>query len=218
MMAIVAGASHWLARLPLTVLAANIIVAAISMVDFKAFKHAWSYDRADALALLGTAGGVILLGLEGGIVLGVSLSLATLLYRASIPHIAVIGRIAGTEHFRNVIRHKVETLAETLFLRIDESLFFGNLNAVEARINLELFKVEKIKDVVLVMNAVNMIDTTAMTVLTELNRDLLEQGIKLHLAEIKGPVHDRLLNSPLLESLSGEVFFTTNMAFEALAS
>ncbi len=218
MMAIVAGASHWLARLPLAVLAANIIVAAITMVDIKAIKQAWYYDRADALALLGTAFGVIILGLEGGIVLGVSLSLATLLFRVSTPHIAVIGRISGTEHFRNIARHKVETLPGVLFLRIDESLFFGNLNAVEARISSELSKLKEITDVVLVMNAVNMVDTTAMTVLTELNRDLSEQGIKLHLAEIKGPVHDRLKHSPLLASLSGKVFFTTNKAFETLAA
>jgi SulP family sulfate permease len=217
MMAIVAGASHWLARLPLTVLAANIMVAAISMVDFKSFKHAWSYDKADGLALLGTACGVILLGLEGGIILGVSLSFASLLYRVSIPHIAVIGRIAGTEHFRNVDRHQAETIPRVLFLRIDESLFFGNLNAIETRISTELSKVKDITDVVLVMNAVNMVDTTAMDVLTELNRDLSEQGSKLHLAEIKGPVYDRLKHSPLLESLSGEVFFTTNEAFEKLA-
>lgn len=218
MMAVVAGASHWLARLPLTVLAANIMVAAISMVDLKTFRHAWSYDKADALALLGTACGVIILGLQGGIVLGVSLSLATLLYRVSIPHIAVVGRIAGTEHFRNRARHQVETQPGILFLRIDESLFFGNLNAVEARITNELSKVHDITDIVLVMNAVNMVDTTAMEVLTELNRDLSEQGIKLHLAEIKGPVHDRLKHSPLLESLSGKVFFTTNRAFEELTA
>ncbi len=218
MILIVAGASHWLARLPLTVLAANIMVAAISMVDIKAFRHAWLYDRADALALLGTACGVIVLGLEGGIVLGVSLSLSTLLYRVSIPHIAVIGRIAGTEHFRNVVRHKVETLPGVLFLRIDESLFFGNLNAVETRISSEMAKVKDLTDIVLIMNAVNMVDTTAMEVFTEFNRDLSERGIRLHLAEIKGPIYDRLRHSPLLKALSGNVFFTANRAFEELAA
>ena len=129
----------------------------------------------------------------------------------------LFGRIPRTEHFRNVVRHKVETLPHALFLRVDESLFFGNLNAIESRISLELSKVKNITDVVLVMNAVNMIDTTAMDVLTEFNKDLLDQGIKLHFAEIKGPVHDRLLGSPLLESLSGEIFFTTNSAFKALS-
>ncbi len=218
MLIIVAGASRWLSSLPLTVLAANIIVAAISMVDIQSFKQAWSYDRADALALLGTAGGVIVLGIESGIVLGVSLSLATLLYRASMPHIAVIGRISGTEHFRNIARHQVETVPHVLFLRIDESLFFGNLNAIEQKISTELAKHNDIEDLVLVMNAVNMIDTTAMAVLNELNAYLRDQGVTLHLAEIKGPVQDRLHHSPLLSALSGQVFFTSNEAFETLAA
>ncbi|OIQ97528.1 putative sulfate transporterc [mine drainage metagenome] len=216
MIVIVVGAAHWFARLPLAVLAANIVVAAISMVDIKAFRNAWAYDRADALSLLGAAFGVIIFGLEGGIVLGVSLSLATLLFRASIPHLAVVGRISGSEHFRNVVRHDVETLPGVLLLRIDESLFFGNLSAVESRITLELTKVPDIHEVVLIMSAVNMVDTTAMEVLTELNRDLAARGIRLHLAEIKGPVQDRLSHSPLWESLSGQVFFSANAAFEAL--
>jgi len=214
MVGVVAGAAHWFARLPLAVLAANIMVAAFGMVDIKAFRHAWCYDRADALALLGTASGVILLGLEGGIMFGIGLSLTTLLFRASTPHVAVIGRIPGTEHFRNVQRHEVETMHQILFLRVDENLFFGNLNAIEARLALELSKNQDIQNVVLIMSAVNLVDTTAMEVLTELNRDLINRGIRLHLAEIKGPVYDRLIHSQLLSSLSGKVFLSTNEAFE----
>jgi sulfate permease, SulP family len=208
--------TQWFARLPLTVLAASIIIAAIGMIDVKAFLQAWSYDRADAFALLGTAAGVLILGLEWGIALGIGLSLATLLLRASNPHIAVIGRIAGTEHFRNVERHGVDTIAGAMFIRIDESLFFGNLSAVETRLSAELALAPTTKDVVLIMSAVNRIDTTAMEVLTDINRDLADRQIKLHLAEIKGPVQDRLINSPLWKSLSGQVFLSVNSAFEAL--
>ena len=111
-------------RMPLAVLAACIMMAALSMVDVSALRRAWDYDRADAAALLGTAIGVIVLGLQWGIFLGIGLSLATLLYRASTPHIAVMGRIVGTEHFRNVERHGVQTLTGVVFLRVDESLFF----------------------------------------------------------------------------------------------
>ena len=174
MLLIVLAGTHWFARLPLAVLAASIVVAAISMIDLKAFRQAWSYDRADALALLGAAAGVLLLGLELGIATGILLSLVTLLVRASAPHIAVIGRIAGTEHFRNVERHGVETIPGVLFLRIDENLFFGNLNAVEARLGAELIKDPRVHDLVIIMSAVNRVDTTAMEVLTDLNRDLLE--------------------------------------------
>ena len=215
MLAIVAMGTHWLAKLPLAVLAASIVVAAISMVDVKAFRQAWAYDRADALALLGTALGVLILGIQQGIAVGIGLSLATLLLRASTPHIAVIGRIPGTEHFRNVERHGVETLSGVLFLRIDESLFFGNLSAVEARLTLELEKSPDMHDLVLIMSAVNRIDTTAMEVLTDFNRELAERGIRLHLAEVKGPVQDRLEKSPLWPALSGSVHLSVNEAFES---
>lgn len=216
MLAVVAGAAPLFARLPLAVLAASIIVAALSMIDLRALRQAWDYDRADGIAALGTAVGVFLLGIEAGIGLGILFSLATLLYRASTPHIAVIGRIPGSEHFRNVDRHAVETLPEALFLRIDESLFFGNLGAVEARLAGELEKAPATRDVVLIMSAVNRIDATAAEVLGDLNRDLGARAIRLHLAEIKGPVHDRLGHTPLLTELSGEVFLSVNDAYEAL--
>jgi len=217
MFGFVAAGTHWFARLPLAVLAASIVIAALGMIDVKAFRQAWSYDRADALALLGTGLGVLLLGLELGIALGIGLSLATLLVRASTPHIAVIGRIAGTEHFRNVERHGVETIPGVLLLRIDESLFFGNLAAVESRLAAELEKAAATRDVVLIMSGVNRVDTTAMEVLSDINSDLVSRAIRLHLAEVKGPVQDRLINSPLWKSLSGEVYLSVNAAYEALA-
>ncbi len=216
MIAVVAGAAHWLARLPLAVLAASIIVAAYPMIDIRALREAWDYDHADGLAWLGTAGGVLIFGLEIGIGLGVVLSMGTLLLRASTPHIAVIGRIPGSEHFRNVERHDVETIPGVVFVRIDESLFFGNLGAVELRLNQELENSTETSDLVLVMSAVNRMDATAVEVFAELNRELAERPTRLHLAEVKGPVQDRLMHSPLWASLSGEVFLSANAAFEKL--
>jgi SulP family sulfate permease len=217
MLLVVATGTHWFARLPLAVLAASITIAAVSMIDVKAFRLAWSYDRADGLALLGTALGVLMFGLELGIALGIGFSMATLLLRASTPHIAVVGRIPGTEHFRNVTRHQTETIAGVLFLRIDESLFFGNLNAVEQRLAAELASAGATRHVVLVMSAVNRVDATAAEVLGGINRDLKERGIELHLAEVKGPVHDRLRQSELWKNLSGRVHLSVNSAYEALA-
>lgn len=216
MIAVVAGAAQWFERLPLAVLAASIMMAAWSMIDVQALRQAWTYDRADALALLGTAGGVLLLGLEAGIGLGIALSMATLLYRVSTPHIAVVGRLPGSEHFRNVERHAVETIPGVLFIRIDERLFFGNLAAVEMRINQELERMVGARDLVLVMSAVNLMDTTAVAVFDELNEDLATRGVRLHLAEVKGPVQDRLQRSALWSSLSGQVFLSANAAFEQL--
>ena len=215
---IVLWASPWLAHLPLATLAASIMLAAWSMVDLAALRQAMAYDRADALAWLGTALGVIVLGVDVGIGLGVVLSMATLLFHASTPHMAVVGRLPGSEHFRNVARHRVDTLPHALFLRIDESLFFGNLAAIESYIRQALGQQPVCHDLVLVMNAVNRMDSTAVDTLAELNRDLLAQGIRLHFAEIKGPVQDRLQNTALWRHLSGQVFLSASAAFDALAA
>ena len=204
-------------RLPLAVLAATIIAALASLVDVPELRRAWRYDRSDAAALLATAAGVVLLGVERGILLGIGLSLLTLLWRASHPHIAEIGRLAGTEHFRNVERHRVETLPRALALRVDEHLFFGNVAALEQRIWRELARRPQLTDVLLVLSSVGHVDATAMETLRELNADLLRRGLRLHLAEVRGPVLDALRRSPLPAELSGQIHLSVHRAFVELA-
>lgn len=202
--------------LPLTVLAAIIIVAAAGLFDFKGFIHNWRYDRTDGLAMLFTFLGVLLFGVEVGIALGIGLSFATLIWRSSRPHIAVVGRVPGTEHFRNVLRHEVETRKELLFLRIDESLFFSNISAVEDRLLSELKRHPGTRHLVLILSSVSRIDGTALERLQQINKELKTRDISLHLAEVKGPVLDRLSRSKLLEQLSGRIFLSSYIAELAL--
>ncbi len=208
----------WLALLPLPALAATIIVAVLGMLELATLRTAWRYDRGDALALLATAGGVLLLGVEAGVVIGVVLSMGTLIWRASRPHIAVLGRIAGTEHFRNIERYPGQTTPAVLLLRIDAGLFFGNVEAVSARLEEELRSHPAARHLVLVLSAVNAIDTSALFGLGELNQSLAQRGIGLHLAEVKGPVMDRLKHSTLLGALNGKVFLSAAMAWDELAA
>ncbi|ATQ76960.1 sodium-independent anion transporter [Massilia violaceinigra] len=207
----------WLALLPLPALAATIIVAVLGMLELDTLRTAWRYDRGDALALLATAGGVIALGVDYGVILGVLLSLGTLIWRASRPHIAVLGRIAGTEHFRNIERYPAGTVPDVLMLRIDANLFFGNVEAVNARIEDELALHPATRHLVLVMTAVSSIDTSALFGLGELNLALRQRGIGLHLAEVKGPVMDRLKTSDLIGAINGRIFLSAAMASDALA-
>ncbi len=188
----------WLALLPLPVLAATIIVAVLGMLDLSTLSTSWRYDRADAAALLATGAGVLVLGVEAGVVVGVALSMGALIWRASRPHIAVLGRINGTEHFRNVDRYSAETAPGLLMLRVDAGLFFGNVEAVNERIEDELAERPDTRHLVLVLSAVNAIDTSALFGLGELNTSLRQRGVLLHLAEVKGPVMDRLKHSTLL--------------------
>jgi SulP family sulfate permease len=208
----------WLALLPLPVLAATIIVAVLGMLDLATLRTAWRYDRADALALLATAGGVLGLGVESGVIVGLLLSMGAILWRASRPHIAVLGRIAGTEHFRNITRYAAGTTPALLLLRIDAGLFFANVEPVRQRIEEELAAHPGTRDLVLVLSAVNAIDTSALFGLLELNSMLKGRGIGLHLAEVKGPVMDRLKDSTLLGTLHGQVFLSTAMAWDTLSA
>lgn len=207
----------WLALLPLPTLAATIIVAVFGMFDTSTLRTAWRYDRADAAALLATAAGVMLLGVEAGVVIGLALSMGSLIWRASRPHIAVLGRIPGTEHFRNIERYSAETAPGLMLLRIDAGLFFGNAEAVNERVEEELGAHPAARNLVLVLSAVNAIDTSALFALEELNATLRGRGIGLHLAEVKGPVMDRLKQSELLGKLNGTIFLSTAMAWDELA-
>jgi SulP family sulfate permease len=208
----------WLALLPLPTLAATIIVAVLGMLELDTLKTAWRYDRGDALAWLVTCIGVLALGVEAGVIVGVVLSMGTLIWRASRPHIAVLGRIPGTEHFRNVDRYAATRSEAVLILRIDANLFFGNVEAVNERIEDELRAHPGTRHLVLTMLAVSSIDTTALFALSELNAGLRTRGIGLHLAEVKGPVMDRLRASTLLDQLNGRLFLSTAMASDFLNS
>ncbi|TAH11009.1 MAG: sulfate permease [Curvibacter sp.] len=201
--------------LPLAVLAASILVAVTSLVDIPTLKASWAYDRADALSLVATALGVIVLGVETGIVLGVAMSLAALVWRSSHPHMAVVGRVPGTEHFRNVERHAVQTVPGLLALRVDESLFFANATALEERIEALVQADASVRRLLLVCSAVNQIDATALGMLTALEQSLGGRGIRLELAEVKGPVMDRLQATVLGQRLQGRVFQSVHDAFVA---
>jgi SulP family sulfate permease len=203
--------------LPQATLAATIIVAVLSLVDFSIFKQTWRFSKADFAAVVITILATLSVGVEIGLVAGVVLSLAIHLYRSSQPHIAKIGLVAGTEHFRNVLRHEVLTSPKVLCLRIDESLYFANARNIEDRLNAEVAENPLLKHVVLQCSAINDIDASALDSLEAIEKRLRESGICLHLSEVKGPVMDRLEKSDFLKHLSGQVFLTNYRAVQQLS-
>lgn len=204
--------------LPKAVLAATIIVAVTQLIDLKGFKEVWRYSKHDASALIATFLVVLLVGVEAGIITGVSLSLLLFLWHTSHPHIAVVGRVPGTEHFRNVERFQVETHKQVITVRIDESLYFANARVLEDRINSLVAANCDVKDMVLMCTAVNMIDASALESLEMICERLRSAGIRLHLSEVKGPVMDRLKGSMLISHLSGNIYLTQHQAFEDLCA
>ncbi len=202
--------------LPKATLAATIIVAVLSLIDTGTILRTWSYSKSDFTAMLGTILGTLAFGVEIGIAIGVLSSLALFLGRTARPHVAIVGRVPGTEHYRNVNRHKVDTTPGVLSIRIDESLYFPNARFIEDTINDAVSIDPEIRDVVLMCPAVNMIDASALESLEQINHRLSDAGINLHLSEVKGPVMDRLKRTDFLEHLSGSVFLSHYAAELAL--
>lgn len=202
--------------LPKAALAATIIVAIVSLIDFKILKKTWNISKKDFFAVLITIVITLVSGVEVGVSCGIVLSLLLHLYTTSKPHIAEIGLVGDTQHFRNIKRYKVKTLPHTLMLRPDESLFFANINYLESKILSLVFQRDEISDVVILCSAVNEIDFSAMETLSALNLRLQDQGIKLHLSEVKGPVITILQRYDLIENLSGKIYLSNYEAFKNL--
>jgi SulP family sulfate permease len=203
-------------NLPRAALAATIIVAVLSLIDLRTVRHTWRYSPSDFAAMAATIVVVLTIGVEAGIVAGVALSIALHLWRTTRPHIAIVGQVPGTHHFRNVERHDVITSPTVLSVRVDESLHFADARYLEDRVYDEVGRRPEIRHVVLVCSAINHIDASALESLESIVDRLDRTGIAFHLSEVKGPVLDRLKRSPFLEHLTGRVFLSQHEAMAAL--
>lgn len=205
-----------LASLPIATLAGTIIVAVLSLVDFKTPRAIWRYSKPDFAAMAATIAVTLLIGVEPGVIAGVGLSLALFLWRSSRPHAAIVGRVPETEHFRNIKRHKVFTDPRILTIRIDESLTYLNARWLEEFILEQVAEQSRLRHLILMCSAINGIDASALESIEAINHRLADAKVKLHLSEVKGPVMDALEKSHLLGDLTGGVFLSQNEAFDAV--
>jgi SulP family sulfate permease len=203
--------------LPTATLAATIIVAVLSLVDFSILKKTWNYSKSDFTAVFVTILLTLGLGVEAGVATGVGLSILLHLYKTSRPHVAEVGRVSGSEHFRNIHRHEVETDPTVLSLRVDESLYFANARFLEDLIQARVTDGCEIDHVVLMFSAVNAVDYSALESLETINARLTDMGVGLHLSEVKGPVMDRLMKSHFIHQMNGQVFLSQYDAWDSLA-
>ena len=202
---------------PQATLAATIVVAVLSLVDLHTLRSTWAYSRRDFSAVIVTLLLTLAAGVEAGLVGGVALSLLLYLYKTSRPHIAEVGLVSGTQHFRNVLRHKVQVSAQLASLRVDESLYFANARVLEDRVNALVSERPELRHLVLQCSAINDIDASALESLETIDQRLRDAGLRLHLSEVKGPVMDRLQTTDFMNHLSGKVYLTHYQAVSELA-
>jgi SulP family sulfate permease len=210
------GLTGFLGYLPNATLAATIIVAISGLIDFTVLKSTWTYSKSDFIAVLITIVITLLAGVEMGVLFGVLISIVLHLYKTSRPHIAEVGQIPGTEHFRNINRHAVITHPGILALRVDESLYFPNAAYLEDQILERISDRDDVSHVVLMCTAINEIDLSALEILEALNQHLKDLDIGFHLSEVKGPVMDSLHKTKLMQELNGQVFLSQHHAIKTL--
>ncbi|NJN52059.1 MAG: STAS domain-containing protein [Gammaproteobacteria bacterium] len=203
-------------RLPHAALAAIIIMSVADIIDFSPIYAHWKFYRHDTYTHVITLITVLAFSVETGLLVGILVAVALFVRRSSKPHLAVVGRIGESPHFRSRRRHEVTTHPDVVAVRVDENLYFANANDVENRLLKVLLRAPESRHLLLVCSAVNFIDTSGLDMLLRLNRNLERNGIRLHLSEVKAPVMDQLRASELLDALTGSVFFTTDQAMRDL--
>ena len=203
--------------LPQACLAAIIVMAVSNLLDFATLKRLWVYNRADAIAWLAAFFAVLITSVEKGILFGAAVSIILHLWRTSKPHIAVVGRVGNTEHFRNVLRHDVKTCPHVLAVRVDASLYFVNTKYLEDYLLKAVSDRPEVTYLLLVCSAVNSIDGSALETLKSLILDLKTRGIEFYMSEVKGPVMDKLLKVGFVEELGKDhIFLSTDQAMRFL--
>ena len=203
--------------LPKAALAAVIILAVSGLVDLRSIPETWRFSKADGASNAVTFLGVLVYGVEGGLVMGVLLSVLLYLWRTGHPNVAVVGRLPHSTEFRSIDRHKVETWPEILLVRVDENLYFANVGHVTDMIGRELQQRPGARHLVLVMSGVGFVDSSALQQLQLASDNLREANVTLHFADIKGPVMDRLRRTRIFEQIApGQVFSTAQAAVSTL--
>ncbi|WP_327026988.1 SulP family inorganic anion transporter [Micromonospora sp. NBC_01739] len=190
-------------HLPRAVLAAIVVVAVLGLVDGRGAATTWRVRRADGLALGLTFLVTLILGVEPGLAAGVAFSLGVFLWRSARPHTAELGRVPGTDRYRNVQRFTgLLTDPRYAIIRVDGPLYFANAQRLSDQLLGLAEQREGLVAVVLDASAITDVDTDGATALAELRERSAARGVALHLATVRGPVRDLLDRAGVWRSVS----------------
>lgn len=197
--------------LPMPVLAAIIMVAGFSLIDLKELGELFETNERDGYIALFTAGCVLLIGLQEGILLGIVAAVLAVLYRISRPNMVELGHVTGTRVFRDINRfEETEKLDKVLVLRVDASFSFANADQFKEFILEKTQSADReIQAVVIDGTSINDLDTTATDALWSIIETLKDRGIALHFAGLIGPVRRVIIKAGLFDELGTERFHLT---------
>ena len=194
-----------LENLPKAVLAAVVLTAILGLFDFRGVLYMWRVSRMDFYAATIAIVGVLLLGILQGILLAALISILLLLARASRPHVALLGRIPGTNSYSDLARHpENEPLGSVIACRPEASLLYVNAGYVLETVMASVLKNRsKIRAVVCDLSASPYLDLAGARILHALHDELAAQGIALQIVGARGRVRDLLRADGLADKVGG---------------
>ena len=193
--------------LPIPILAAIIMVSIFGLIDFKYPIKLWKKNRDESLAFFITFIITMSVGIPQGILFGVLFSLLTMIYRTSKPHIAILGKVKNTEYYKNISRFEKDVVIEEniLIFRFDAQLYFGNQNFFKKELlNQVELKGNKLELIIINAEAINYIDSSALTMLEKLCVDIKNSGVKIMISGAIGPIRDIIFNHKLIKIIGPE--------------
>lgn len=195
--------------LPEAILASIILMAVTSLFDWKEALHLWKTHKHDFSMMLITFILTLLIGIEQGVLVGVVLSILMIVYRTAIPHIAILGKLPNSNHYRNITRFSDAIQEEdVLIIRFDAQLFFGNAEYLKNTIKeVTRNKEEKLNLLILDATSINDVDSTGMHTMEEILEYLTERQIMLYLVNVIGPVRDKMYKTGLMSKVGTANFF-----------
>ncbi|MCK5725296.1 MAG: SulP family inorganic anion transporter [Thiotrichaceae bacterium] len=198
--------------LPVATLAAVILVAVIGMIQFEPFKHAWRVNPHDGFVALTVFIVTLALAphLEWGIFVGILLSLSLYIYRTMQPHFAEVAMDEdGT--YRDAHLFGMETSPTLAIFRYDGDLYFANASYLEKKLLNAVADKQKLKVLILDLEAVDQIDVTGEEMLTKMSEHLHEAGIEFFITRAKFKVTDALKRSGLYDTIGKEHFYSKRL-------
>ncbi len=205
--------------LPKVVLAAIIITAVPGLVDWGEVTFLLKVRKRELALLLVTFAGTLALGILQGIGVGVILSLAIVIHRSSYPNIVMLGRIPGTDKYRDLERYpEAKTQSNTIIVRIDSSLYFANIEYMKERLEeLEIVSGKTLEQVIIDANGINIVDSSGLHALKQVIDEYYSRDIEVIFANVKGPVRDIFRRSGIVDIVGEDNFYLTiNKAVEDL--
>mgnify|MGYP001177789471 FL=1 len=195
--------------IPKAVLAAVIIITVAGLIDIQHAFYLWQVKRRELLVLLFTFSVTLIFGIDEGVLTGIILSFAIIIYYSSRPQIVELGNIPGTTHYRNIDRfHKARQVRDYLIIRFDDQLYFGNANYFRDTI-IKMLETRKIPPKFLLLDAstIHDMDSTGLYSLKEIYDYLKKMEIQLIISGATGPIRDLLKRSGLMDTIGSQNHF-----------